>query len=73
LWLARRSGDLPNQRSSFILRWFLTIFGPLLFHVTQTGALTQLWLAAGAKKKELKNGGFYTPVGKLDARNKWSN
>jgi hypothetical protein len=29
------------------------------------GRLSQLWAAAGAKKDELKNGGFYMPVGQL--------
>jgi elongation factor P hydroxylase len=28
------------------------------------GAYNQLWCAAGAKKDELRNGGFYRPVGK---------
>lgn len=27
------------------------------------GAYNQLWCAAGAKKEELRNGGFYRPVG----------
>ena len=29
------------------------------------GRLSQLWAAAGAKKDELVNGGFYMPIGKL--------
>lgn len=29
----------------------------------EQGVLNQLWLAAGAKKEELRNGGFYAPVG----------
>jgi NAD(P)-dependent dehydrogenase (short-subunit alcohol dehydrogenase family) len=33
----------------------------------EQGALNQLWCAAGAKKEELKNGGFYRPIG-WDAR-----
>ncbi|KAJ9604952.1 hypothetical protein H2200_010341 [Cladophialophora chaetospira] len=64
---------LPNKRTSFVLRWFLTIFGPLLFHTTQTGALNQLYLSSGARKEELVNGGFYTPVGVFDKNNRWSN
>jgi hypothetical protein len=35
--------------------------------------LTQLYLASGAKKEQLKSGGFYTPVGVLDKNNKWVN
>ncbi|ETI29083.1 hypothetical protein G647_01536 [Cladophialophora carrionii CBS 160.54] len=64
---------LPNKRNSFVLRCFLSIFGPLLFQPPQFGALTQLYLASGAKKDQLKNGGFYTPVGVLDKNNKWAN
>lgn len=29
------------------------------------GRLSQLWAAAGAKGKDLVNGGFYMPVGRL--------
>jgi hypothetical protein len=64
---------LPNKRSNFVLRWLLAIFGPILFQTPQTGALTQLYLASGAKKEQLQNGGFYTPVGVLDKTNKWVN
>lgn len=28
------------------------------------GRLSQLWAAAGAKKDELVNGGFYMPIGR---------
>ncbi len=35
----------------------------------QDGALNQLWCAVGAKKGELRNGGFYRPVG-VDATDK---
>ncbi|EXJ65127.1 hypothetical protein A1O7_01467 [Cladophialophora yegresii CBS 114405] len=64
---------LPNKRTSFVLRWFMAIFGNLLFHSPQFGALTQLYLASGAKKEQLRNGGFYTPVGVLNNNNKWAN
>lgn len=36
------------------------------------GALTQLWAAAGARKDELTNGGYYT-VEKLRSWNPWAN
>lgn len=29
------------------------------------GRLSQLWAAAGAKRDELEDGGFYMPVGRL--------
>lgn len=28
------------------------------------GALNQIWAAAGAKRMELQNGGYYLPIGK---------
>ncbi|KAJ5555645.1 hypothetical protein N7535_008078 [Penicillium sp. DV-2018c] len=36
------------------------------------GAYNTLWAAAGARKDELVNGGYYVPVGILKRRNKWS-
>ncbi|KKK20448.1 putative short-chain dehydrogenase [Aspergillus rambellii] len=36
------------------------------------GALNQLWAAAGAKREELVNGGYYMPVGILKSRNKYA-
>jgi NAD(P)-dependent dehydrogenase (short-subunit alcohol dehydrogenase family) len=38
----------------------------------QQGACNSLWAAAGAKKEELSNGGYYVPVGILKRRNKWA-
>jgi NAD(P)-dependent dehydrogenase (short-subunit alcohol dehydrogenase family) len=35
------------------------------------GACNQLWAAAGAKKSDLSNGGYYVPVGNLKAKNKY--
>ena len=37
----------------------------------QEGALNTLWCAAGAKRDELQNGAYYTPVGKI-TQNKWT-
>ncbi|KAE9372853.1 putative short-chain dehydrogenase [Stipitochalara longipes BDJ] len=44
-----------------IIFWFL---GVSLMEVAQ-GRLSQLWAAAGAKKEQLVNGGYYMPVGRL--------
>ncbi len=44
-----------------ILFWFLGVS----FMDEKQGRLSQLWAAAGAKKDELVNGGFYMPVGRL--------
>jgi hypothetical protein len=35
------------------------------FMEIEQGRLSQLWAAAGAKKDELVNGGYYMPVGRL--------
>jgi hypothetical protein len=35
------------------------------------GACNQLWAAAGAKKADLTNGGYYVPVGNLKCHNKY--
>ncbi|RMZ81494.1 hypothetical protein DV738_g2238, partial [Chaetothyriales sp. CBS 135597] len=37
------------------------------------GTLNQLYLSAGAPKDKIVNGAYYTPVGKLQAGNKWAN
>ena len=38
-----------------------------------TGALNQLWAAAGAKKEDLVNGAYYVPVGRRKPRNHYAN
>ena len=62
---------IPNAESSMVMRYGAKLVGPLLFGTIEWGAFNQLWAAAGAKKEELSNGGYYTPVGKL-RNNKWS-
>jgi hypothetical protein len=37
--------------------------------MTQTGALTQLYLSGAARKEDLRNGFFYTPVGVFEGNN----
>ncbi|OAP56779.1 hypothetical protein AYL99_08891 [Fonsecaea erecta] len=62
---------LPSSQTNSILKYGSMIFGPLMFSTVQAGAFNQLWAAAGAKKEELANGSYYTPVGK-NRPNKWS-
>ena len=50
----------------------MKLVSPFIAQDVPHGAFNSLWLAAGAKKEELKNGGYYTPVGNLKASNKWS-
>ncbi|EXJ86406.1 hypothetical protein A1O3_03357 [Capronia epimyces CBS 606.96] len=61
---------LPSIGVNPIVKYGSMVVGPLLFQNIETGAFNQLWAAAGARKEELTNGGYYTPVGKL-RKNKW--
>lgn len=58
-----------TNENNVLLRFGLMLVGPLIFQTIQTGAHNQLWAAAGARKDELQNGAYYTPVGKLEGRN----
>jgi len=64
---------IPNQQTNFIVRYGSMILGPLIFQNVQSGALNQLWAAAGVDKADLINGAYYTPVGKVIKGNKWAN
>jgi NAD(P)-dependent dehydrogenase (short-subunit alcohol dehydrogenase family) len=56
--------DLPTLHRYFTRAtcWFQGI--PII--KPHEGAYNQLWCAAGAKKEELRNGGFYRPIGRDD-------
>lgn len=43
----------------------------LFFRSVRSGALNQLWAAAGARKNELVNGAYYTPVGHRNEGNRF--
>ncbi|KAI1617734.1 short-chain dehydrogenase/reductase [Exophiala viscosa] len=61
----------PNLEVNPLVRYGSLLMGGLIFQTIEAGALNQLWLAAGARKEEIKNGQFYTPVGKVN-NNKWA-
>ena len=63
--------DLWNtaNKSNALIRLGLMLIGPLMFQTIPTGAHNALWAAVGAKKEELQNGAYYTPVGKVDSEN----
>lgn len=63
---------LPNRESSAITRYGMALIGPLIFQDVPKGAYNQLWAAAGVKRDQLKNGAYYTPVGKLRSGNKFT-
>jgi NAD(P)-dependent dehydrogenase (short-subunit alcohol dehydrogenase family) len=63
--------DLFEPNLGPIMRFGVGLVGPLLYQNIPTGALNQLWAAAGAEKQTLVNGGYYTPIGQAK-KNKWS-
>lgn len=58
--------------NSYFMRFGMALFGPLVYHDAAYGALTQLF-ASTAEKSKVQQGGFYTPVGKLQKGNSWAN
>lgn len=66
-----------SLRLNFFLKIGIWIYGwlamvlPGHYKDTKGGALNQVWCAS-ARKEELKNGAFYTPVGKVNAGSKWA-
>lgn len=62
--------DPLNSRSPVIALGSksLRLFGSSI----SQGAYNQLWVAAGAQKKDLVNGGYYVPVGNLKYHNKYA-
>ena len=57
-----------SKEDSFIVRWGTKMLGPLFMQDVKTGALGQLW-ASTCIQDGLKNGKYYTPVGKLGGGN----
>ncbi|RFU73370.1 hypothetical protein TARUN_8892 [Trichoderma arundinaceum] len=57
--------------NSFLLRYALGIFGPLIYYDVPYGALTQLWVST-VEKSKLTQGAFYTPVGQLQSGNTYT-
>lgn len=43
----------------------------VFFRSVRTGALNQIWAAAGAKRDQLVNGAYYTPIGRRSTANKF--
>lgn len=65
--------QLYEASSSRLSNIALGLIQPLLFMDVPHGAQNQLWAAAGSKREEVKDGAYYTPVGKLQGGNKWAN
>ena len=60
--------ERENQSHSLMKHWISTL-GSFCCVSVEQGAHNQLYLAAGAKPEQLRNGAFYTPVGNLKSGN----
>ncbi len=58
-----------TNENNILIRFGLMLVGPLIFQTVQTGVHNSMWATVGAKKDELENGAYYTPVGKLESGN----
>jgi NAD(P)-dependent dehydrogenase (short-subunit alcohol dehydrogenase family) len=65
--------QLYQPSSSFVMNVVLGMIQPLMFMDVHHGAQNQLWASAGSKREDVKDGAYYTPVGKLQRENKWAN
>lgn len=67
------ASDLYNgtQATNGIAGALLPAVKLLLFRSVRSGTLNQLWAAAGARKSELVNGAYYTPVGYRNEGNRF--
>ena len=61
-----------NKKSNALVRYGTAIVGPLVMSSVAQGAHNTLWAAAGAKRDELVDGAYYTPVGRAHKGNKWA-
>jgi len=62
---------ISTKKSNIVMRYGTWLFGSFMGTV-ETGAYNQLWAGVGAKREDLVNGGYYTPVGRLQTGNKWA-
>lgn len=62
----------PSQESFSLMTMGMKLVTPFIGQDVPHGALNSLYLAAGAKREELKNGAYYTPVGKAHPGNKFA-
>ncbi|KPI41609.1 putative oxido [Cyphellophora attinorum] len=61
-----------GQESYSFVGWFMKLAAPIIATDVPRGTYNQLW-AATAKKEEIQNGNYYTPVGKRQGNVKWAN
>lgn len=57
----------PAKDANLLVKYSLQPVANLVFDDVAHGALNQIWCAAGAKRDELINGAYYTPVGRRRA------
>jgi len=56
-----------TKDANLLVKYSLQPVANLVFDDVAHGALSQIWCAAGAKRDELVNGAYYTPVGRRRA------
>jgi NAD(P)-dependent dehydrogenase (short-subunit alcohol dehydrogenase family) len=61
----------PSRQSNSLISVGTRLVAPFIAQDVPHGALNQLW-AATTKKEDIENGGYYTPVGKLQSTLKLS-
>lgn len=60
-----------TRETNLTAKYPLSVAMRVAFRSAKSGALNQLWAAAGARRDELVNGGYYTPIGVRLARNRF--
>lgn len=67
------ASDLYNdtQTTNKLAGAVLPLSMKLVFRSVRSGTLNQLWAAAGARKEELVNGAYYTPIGHINPGNRF--
>ena len=60
-----------DSTGGVVLNTAIRLIQPLMFVDVAHGAQNQLWAGAGSERDSVKDGAYYTPVGKLQS-NKWA-
>lgn len=65
----------PGQKTFSAVGWFMKLAAPIISQDVAHGVYNTLWAASskvGEGAGEVKSGGYYTPVGRRQAGNKWA-
>ncbi|OKL62219.1 hypothetical protein UA08_02886 [Talaromyces atroroseus] len=61
----------PTQATNKLASYVLPLSMKVVFRSVRSGTLNQLWAAAGARKEQIVNGAYYTPVGYRNEANRF--